>query len=177
MTELDTETMVARLNAVTRKLCDREPNPDRWGLFTFEHWCKMLEWRRDLIEKCPANLLRRVKVELRRREAAARKEIKKEYSLAELIEDADCVEEPKPRPDPRTDAKRMTGADWVLFLALNPKEWKLCDFSKLSGCDWARLIRMRREFYAFCNWELFTLDDWCDLLTVRPQFAKLFEKA
>lgn len=178
MTESDTEKMVARLSAATRKLSAREPDPDRWGLFTFEHWCKMLERRRDLIEKCPADMLRRVKAELRRREAAARKEIREELSQSELLNEINREEEPECRQlDPCTDAKRMTGADWVLFLALNPKEWKLCDFSKLSGCDWARLIRMRREFYAFCNWELFTLDNWCDLLTVRPQFAKLFEKA
>lgn len=178
MVELDTEKMVARLSAETRKIDAREPNPDRWGLFAFEHWCKMLERRRDLIEKCPADMLRRVEVELRRREAAARKEINEELSLSELMDEINREEEPEYRQlDPRKDAKRMTGVDWVSFLALNPKEWKLCDFSKLSGSDWVRLIRMRREFYAFCNWELFTLDDWCDLLSARPGFAKLFEKA
>ena len=178
MAELDTEKMVARLSAVTRKIDAREPDPDRWGLFTFEHWCKMLERRHDLTEKCPADMLRRVKAELRRREAAARKEINEELSLSELMDEINREEEPECRQlDPRKDAKRMTGADWVSFLALNPKEWKLCDFSKLSGSDWMRLIRMLREFYAFCNWELFTLDDWCDLLSARPGFAKLFEKA
>ena len=178
MTESDTEKMVARLSAATRKLSAREPDPDRWGLFTFEHWCKMLERRRDLTEKCPANMLRRVKAELRRRDAVARKELNDELSQSELINEINREEEPECRQlDPRKDAKRMTGPDWVSYLIQNPKEWNLCDFGKLSGCDWTRLIRARREFYAFCNWELFTLDDWCDLLSARPQFAKLFEKA
>ena len=177
MVESDTEKIVARLSAVTRKISDQEPDPDRWGLFTLEHWCKMLKSRRDLAGKCPIDMLRRVKTELRRRDAAERKKRNVKVNVDELIEDSDCLEEARPqRPDPHTDAKRMTGADWVTFLIQNPKEWKLCDFSKLSGGDWVRLIGWRRYFYVFCNWERFTLDDWCDLLTSRPQFAKLFEK-
>ena len=177
MTESDTEKMVARLSAVTRRMGAREPDPERWGLFTFEHWCKMLERRHDLTEKCPADMLRRVNAELRRRKAAARKTRNEELDLGVPIEELDDEEEPKPRPDPRTDAKRMTGSDWVWFLTQNPQEWGLCDFSKLSGRDWVRLICVRRRFYVFCNWELLTLDDWCALLTFRPGFAKLFEKA
>ena len=178
MAESDTEKIVVRLSAVTRKIGAREPDPDRWGLFTFEHWCKMLERRRDLAGKCPIDMLRRVKAELRRRAAAEQKKRNVKLSLADLTAELKRTEGPEPpRPDPRKDAKRMTGADWVSFLIQNPKEWKLCDFSKLSGGDWARLIRVRRYFYVFCNWELFTIDDWCDLLTSRPQFAKLFEMA
>lgn len=177
MTESDTEKMIARLSAVTRKISAREPDPDRWGLFTFEHWCKMLERRRDLAGKCPIDMLRRVKAELGRRDAAEQKKRKVKLSLAELREELNREEGPECRQlDPRKDAKRMTGDDWVSFLIRNPKEWKLCDFSKLSGGDWVRLIGWRRYFYVFCNWERFTLDDWCDLLTSRPQFAKLFEK-
>ena len=178
MVESDTEKMVARLSAVTRKIGAREPDQGRWGLFTFEHWCKMLERRPDLAGKCPIDMLRRVKAELKRRDVAERKKRNVKVNVDELIEDSDCLEEARPqRPDPHTDAKRMTGADWVTFLIQNPKEWKLCDFSKLSGGDWVRLIRVRRYFYVFCNWGLFTMDDWCDLLTVRPQFAVIFEKA
>ena len=178
MVELDAEKIVARLSAVTRTIGAQEPDPDRWGLFTFEHWCKMLECRRDLAGKCPLDMLRRVKAELRRREAAERKKRNVKLNLAELMEELNRTERPEPpRPDPRKDAKRMTGTDWVSFLIQNPKEWKLCDFSKLSGGDWVRLICVRRWFYVLCNWELFTMDDWCDLLTSRPQFAKLFEKA
>ena len=178
MTESDTEKMIARLSAVTRKISNQEPDPDRWGLFTFEHWCKMLKSRRDLAGECPTDMLRRVKAELKRRDAAERKKRNVKVNVDELIEDSDCLEEARPqRPDPHTDAKRMTGADWVSFLIQNPKEWKLCDFSKLSGGDWVRLIRVRRYFYVFCNWELFTMDDWCDLLTSRSQFAKVFERA
>ena len=178
MTESDTEKMIARLSAVTRKISAREPDQGRWGLFTFEHWCKMLERRRDLAGKCPIDMLRRVKAELRRRAAAEQKKRNVKVSVDELIEDSDCVEEATPQhPDPYTDAKRMTGADWVSFLIRNPKEWKLCDFSKLTGGDWVRLICVRRWFYVLCNWELFTMDDWCDLLTSCPQFAKLFEMA
>ena len=178
MTESDTEKMIARLSAVTRKISAREPDPGRWGLFTFEHWCKMLERRRDLAGKCPIDMLRRVKAELGRRDAAEQKKRKVKLSLAELREELNREEGPECRQlDPRKDAKRMTGDDWVSFLIQNPKEWKLCDFSKLSGGDWVRLIGWRRYFYVFCNWERFTLDDWCDLLTSRPQFAKLFEMA
>lgn len=177
MTESDTEKMIARLSAVTRKISARESDPGRWGLFAFEHWCKMLERRRDLAGKCPIDMLRRVKAELRRRDAAEQKKRKVKLSLAELREELNREEGPECRQlDPRKDAKRMTGDDWVSFLIRNPKEWKLCDFSKLSGGDWVRLIGWRRYFYVFCNWERFTLDDWCDLLTSRPQFAKLFEK-
>ena len=178
MAESDTEKIVVRLSAVTRKISNQELDPDRWGLFTFEHWCKMLERRRDLAGKCPIDMLRRVKAELRRRDAAEQKKRKVKLSLAELREELNREEGPECRQlDPRKDAKRMTGDDWVSFLIQNPKEWKLCDFSKLSGSDWVRLICVRRYFYVFCNWELFTMDDWCDLLTSRPQFAKLFEKA
>lgn len=160
----------------TEMLGTRKSDPDRWRLFTVEHWCKMLNRCHVLAEKCPADMLRRVKAELRRREAAARKTRNEELDLGIPIEELDDEEEPKPRPDPRTDAKRMTGADWVSFLIQNQQEWKLCDFSKLSGRDWVRLICVRRRFYVLCNWELLTLDDWCALLTVRPGFAKLFEK-
>lgn len=178
MVELDMEKIVARLSAVTRKIGARGPNPGRWGLFTFEHWCKMLKRHRDLTGKCPIVMLRLVKTELRRREAAERKKRNVKLSLAELMEELNRTEEPEPpRPDPRKEAKRMTGTDWASFLIQNPKEWKLCDFSKLSGGDWVRLICVRRWFYVLCNWELFTMDDWSDLLTSRPQFAKLFEKA
>ena len=178
MVESDTEKIVARLSAVTRKIGARELDPDRWGLFTFEHWCKMLKRHRNLDGKCPIDMLRRVKAELRRRDAAERKKSNVKLSLDELMEELNRTEGPEPpRPDPRKDAKRMTGADWVSFLIQNPKEWKLCDFSKLSGGDWVRLICARRYFYEFCNWELFTMDDWCDLLTSRPQFAKVFERA
>ena len=178
MAESDTEKIVVRLSAVTRKISNQEPDPDRWGLFAFEHWCKMLKSHRDLAGKCPIDMLRRVKTELLRRDAAERKKRNVKLGLAELMEELNRTEGPEPpRPDPRKDAKRMTGADWVSFLIQNPKEWKLCDFSKLSGGDWVRLIRVRRYFYVFCNWELFTMDDWCDLLTSRPQFAKLFDRA
>lgn len=178
MTESDTEKMIARLSAVTRKISVREPDPGRWGLFTFEHWCKMLERRRDLAGECPVDMLRRVKTELRRRNAAERKKRNAKLSLAELVEELNREEGPECRQlDPRKDAERMTGDDWVSFLIRNPKEWKLCDFDKLSGDDWVRLIGWRRYFYVFCNWERLTLDDWCDLLTSRPQFAKVFERA
>ena len=178
MAESEEGKIIARLSAMTQKISARESDPGRWGLFTFEHWCKMLERRRDLAGKCPIDMLRRVKAELRRRDAVARKELNDELSQSELINEINREEEPECRQlDPRKDAKRMTGADWVSFLIQNPKEWKLCDFSKLSGGDWVRLIRVRRYFYVFCNWELFTMDDWCDLLTSRPQFAKVFERA
>ena len=161
----------------TEMLGARTPDPDRWRLFTVEHWCKMLSRCHVLAEKCPADMLRRVNAELRRREAAARKTSNEELDLGVPIEELDDEEEPKPRPDPRTNAKRMTGSDWVSFLIQNPPGWELCDFGKLSGRDWVRLICVRRRFYVLCNWELLTLDDWCALLTVRPGFAKLFEKA
>ena len=178
MAESEEGKIIARLSAMTQKIGDQEPNPERWRLFTFEHWCKMLERHRDLAGKCPIDMLRRVKAELRRRDAVERKKRNVKLSLAELMEELNRTEGPEPpRPDPRKDAKRMTGDDWVSFLIRNPKEWKLCDFSKLSGGDWARLIRVRRYFYVFCNWERFTMDDWCDLLTSRPQFAKVFERA
>ena len=160
----------------TEMLGARKPDPDRWRLFTVEHWCKMLSRCHVLAEKCPADMLRRVKAELRRREGATRKTRNEELDLGVPIEELDDEEEPKPRPDPRTDANRMTGSDWVSFLIQNQQEWKLCDFSKLSGRDWVRLICVRRRFYVLCNWELLTLDDWCTLLTVRPGFAKFFEK-
>ena len=178
MAESEEGKIIARLSAMTQKIGGQEPNPERWRLFTFEHWCKMLERHRDLAGKCPSDMLRRVKAELRRRDAAEQKKRNAKLSLAELVEELNREEGPECRQlDPRKDAKRMTGDDWVSFLICNPKEWKLCDFDKLSGSDWVRLICVRRWFYALCNWELFTMDDWCDLLTSRPQFAKLFEQA
>ena len=45
MVESDTEKIVARLSAVTRKISAREPDPGRWGLFTMDDWCDLLTVR------------------------------------------------------------------------------------------------------------------------------------